>query len=201
MAKVESRETVLDLVKSIVSFDDIEARNQASAMSWIRSGEEIFRIQRPAIPLKHLVAYFVVVDRIKMKFILVDHIKAQRWLPTGGHVEMDEDPADTVRREIQEELHMEAEFIFPKPVFITETVTVGLTPGHVDVSLWYVVAGNSEQDLDYDRNEFNSYRWFSFDEVLNLDLNTLDPHLHRFVKKLQTLSIARGSKPSIPDRI
>lgn len=200
MSTPESRDVVLKIAESIHPLDEIERQHQTNALAWIRSGEEIFRLRKPDFPLKHLVAYFVLVDRIKLRMLLVDHIKAQRWLPTGGHVDMDEDPADTVRREIQEELRVKAAFIFPQPVFITETVTVGLTPGHVDVSLWYVVAGDSEQNLDFDTNEFNGYRWFSFEEVLNLDINTLDPHLHRFVKKLQTLSIARGGIPSIPDR-
>ena len=187
MSRIESREAVLELVKAIEPFDTIEERDQANAVKWIQSGEEIFRIQKPDIPPKHLVAYFVVVDRIKMKLILVDHIKAQRWLPTGGHVDMDEHPTITVSRETREELNMEATFLFRDPVFVTETVTVGLTAGHRDVSLWYVVAGDVDTPIDFDRNEFKEYRWFTFEEVLALDINTLDPHMHRFVKKLQLM--------------
>lgn len=187
MSTIESREAVLGLVNSIVPCDAIEDRDQAATVAWIQSGAEIFRIQKPDIPPKHLVAYFVVIDRVRMKLILVDHIKAQRWLPTGGHVDIDEHPAITVSREIKEELDMEAHFIFQDPIFVTETVTVGLTAGHRDVSLWYVVAGDVDKPINFDRNEFKDYRWFTFDEVLALEINTLDPHMHRFVKKLQLM--------------
>lgn len=185
MSSLEAREAVLELVQAIVPFDRIEANDKAAASAWIKSGAEIFRIQKPDIPLKHLVAYFVVFDRLKMKLLLVDHIKAQRWLPTGGHVDMNENPKDTVSREMQEELKLPAHFTFSEPLFITETVTVGLTAGHRDVSLWYVVDGNADQVIDFDSNEFKSYRWFTFEEVWAIDIHTLDPHMHRFVQKLQ----------------
>jgi 8-oxo-dGTP pyrophosphatase MutT (NUDIX family) len=38
------------------------------------------------------------------RILLVDHVNAGLWLPPGGHVEVDEDPGLTARREIQEEL-------------------------------------------------------------------------------------------------
>ncbi len=183
MPMTADRKFVLQEVEAIDPFDSLEVSHQADVISWIQSGTEIYRIQKPAVPLKHLVAYFIVVDRTKMKLLLVDHIKAQLWLPTGGHVEPHENPRDTVRREIQEELHMEAEFITDEPVFVTETTTVGLTPGHIDVSLWYVVSGDSKKEIDFDRNEFKACRWFSYEEILNEAISKLDPHMHRFVRK------------------
>jgi hypothetical protein len=49
--------------------------------------------------------------------------------------------------------------------------------------LWYVLKGNSEIPLQYDPGEFNGYKWFGYDEVLDMPIEKLDPHLHRFVKK------------------
>jgi hypothetical protein len=31
----------------------------------------------------------------------------------------------------------------------------------------------------------NDYKWFGFEEVLSTDITQFDPHLHRFVNKLQ----------------
>ncbi len=188
MPMTADREFVLQEVEAIHPFDSLEASHQSDVISWIQSGSEIYRIQKPDVPLKHLVAYFIVVDRIKMKLLLVDHIKAQLWLPTGGHVEPHENPRDTVRREIQEELHMEAVFISDEPVMVTKTTTVGLTPGHLDVSLWYVVSGDSEKEIEFDRNEFKACRWFGCEEVLNMTIDELDPHMHRFVRKWLNIS-------------
>ncbi|MDP3935606.1 MAG: NUDIX hydrolase [Alphaproteobacteria bacterium] len=78
----------------------------------------------------------------------------------GGHVEIDEDPKETVKRECVEALNCEAEFYFKDPIFITSTATVGLTAGHTDVSLWY-----DQEHYEFDRGEFNDIRWFGLDEI------------------------------------
>jgi 8-oxo-dGTP diphosphatase len=57
---------------------------------------------------------------------------------TGGHLEVEEHPIDAVKREIREELNIEAKFLIDHPLFLTVTVTVGLTSGHRDVSLWCI---------------------------------------------------------------
>src|SRR6185295_14509627 len=124
------RNNIKQLIQSIVPFDEREGEDINSTIAWIDSGLEIFRIQKPDIPPKHLVSYFVLFDYHKEKIMLVDHIKAGLWLPAGGHVEKNEHPNTTVEREIQEELNMEASYFKKEPFFITQTVTVGKTAGH-----------------------------------------------------------------------
>jgi 8-oxo-dGTP pyrophosphatase MutT (NUDIX family) len=125
----------------------------------------------------------VVVDPRQRKVLLVDHILAGLWLPSGGHVEPDEDPAETVRREIGEELQAEARFLVDAPLFITVTDTVGSTSGHTDVSLWYLLQGDCSAELAYDRGEFHSIAWFPLED---LPLERTDPHLARFAAKLRS---------------
>ncbi|MEL6551475.1 MAG: NUDIX hydrolase [Pseudomonadota bacterium] len=124
-------------------------------------------------------SYFLLVDGEYI--LLVDHIKAGLWLPSGGHVEPGEHPRQTVRREIIEELGIEADFMFPGPLFITATTTVGSTPGHVDVSLWYVVKGDRQAQLNLDKREFIQVRWFHRQQAPH---NRCEPELERFLKKL-----------------
>src|SRR5688572_27558461 len=93
------RSLIQNEVEHITPYDDLEAGHIADAQAWINSGADLFRIQKPDIPPKHLVSYFVLIDRVHRSILLVDHIKAQLWLPTGGHVELNEDPKDTVVRE------------------------------------------------------------------------------------------------------
>ena len=178
------REIVRMMVEDIKPYDSVESEHKKNSLNWIDGDEEIFRLEKPATPPKHLVSYFVLVDLKKGKLMLVDHIKAELWLPSGGHVEKDEHPKVTVQREIKEELMIDADLVFEEPIFLTETVTVGKTAGHTDVSLWYVVKANSEQTLEYDAKEFNGYKWFSYQEILNMPISELDPHMHRFTKKL-----------------
>ena len=58
---------------------------------------------------RHFVAsgYIVKDDRI----LLVNHKKHGMWLPVGGHMEGDETPDQTVKREVKEETGLDVEII------------------------------------------------------------------------------------------
>jgi 8-oxo-dGTP pyrophosphatase MutT (NUDIX family) len=114
--------------------------------------------------------------------LLVDHKKALLWLPSGGHLEIDEDPTTTAQRECLEELGVRADFWAPDPLFITSAVTVGLTAGHTDVCLWYVLKGDSQNIYQFDKVEFNEGRWFRLDDI---PYEKSDPHMRRFIEKLK----------------
>jgi 8-oxo-dGTP diphosphatase len=177
---------VYQLVQGITPHDQSEDEHIQDALKWLKSGLPIYRIQKPDKPPKHLVSYFVLIDPEHRSLLLCDHIKAQLWLPSGGHVDIDEDPKDTVLREMQEELGQSATFLRSndKPFFVTVTETVGLTPGHIDVSLWYLVRGSIHDHIDFDRREFNDVAWFSFKEIQDSSPVIFDPHMQRFTQKL-----------------
>ena len=113
--------------------------------------------------------------------LLVDHINAELWLPTGGHVEPGEHPRTTAIREAKEELAINGEFHHDGPLFLTITETVGKTAGHTDVSIWYSLRGDRSNELVVDQSEFHSVRWFHKDEV---PLDRADQHMERFLSKL-----------------
>ena len=182
------RDEILDEVKNIEPVDETERLHIDDVLSWIQSPSDIFRIAKPDNPPKHLVSYFVVYDPRVQKLMLIDHVKANMWLPSGGHVEIDEHPREAVRREAMEELELVADFrvIGEEPAFITVTETRG--PGtHTDVSFWYVIVGDSTAELNYDKREMRGLKWLSFDEVLAMDDQLLDPHMKRFVRKFSRM--------------
>lgn len=169
-------------IEKIVPFDIVEKEHLDDTKAWLDAGVEVCRIEKPATPPKHLVSYFVIVDDDYV--LLVDHKNANLWLPSGGHVEPGEHPKETVVREAKEELQISADFISDHPIFITCTETVGLTAGHTDVSLWYVLRGNREEQLEYDQEEFNGIKWFQFDQI---PFEKSDPHMSRFINKLSLI--------------
>lgn len=183
-SNLELRNKIKNLIQGINPLDSTEQEHIVEALQWIDSGREIFRLKKPDVPNKHLVSYFCLYDTTENKILLVDHKKAQLWLPTGGHVDKDEHPTEAARRECLEELELKADFLFDDPIFITSRVTVGLTAGHTDISLWYVLKGNTNQNLNFDEKEFESINWFSFDEI---PYQKSDPNLKRFINKLEEL--------------
>lgn len=176
----EMRAQIRKELTAIVPLDATESAHLSDALAWVDSGAELCRVAKPATPPKHLVSYIGVVDA--QWILLVDHKNARLWLPAGGHVEIGEHPRTAVSRELEEELGISTAHIIDIPLMVTCTMTVGLTPGHTDVSLWYVVYANRSQPIKFDENEFHDVRWFAFAEA---PLHRSDPHLGRFIKKLQ----------------
>ena len=181
-------------IELIRPFDEIERKHQTDALKWVDSGAELFRLAKPATPPKHLVSYFAVID--EQSILLVDHKNAQLWLPTGGHVEPQEHPRTTVMRELEEELGFSCPHPVQAPIMVTCTPTVGLTPGHIDVSLWYVVLASQTQPLKFDKSEFSDVRWFPFSHV---PLGRTDPHMGRFIAKLKSNFSTAKTSSGKPD--
>jgi 8-oxo-dGTP diphosphatase len=178
------RDEIASLIGAIDPHDPLEAQQRVFALRWIGSGAPLFRTHKPATPEPHLVAYFPLIDAVAGKILLVEHRNAGLWLPAGGHVEPDEHPRATVEREVREELDIEADFVAAEPFFITVTKTSGSTARHTDVSLWYVLSGDTSTELRFDAGEFFSVRWFAPDEIPH---DRAEPHLRRFLSKLSAL--------------
>lgn len=132
---------VHELVYAIRPHDDLEAEHRRDVLHWLAATDDVFRRVKPATPPRHLVAYVVPVDDRDGSCLLGAHRNAGLWLPPGGHVEPDEHPVATARREAAEEL-AEARWWTPAEVraepadrfdphllrFLTKTATSSARP-------------------------------------------------------------------------
>jgi 8-oxo-dGTP pyrophosphatase MutT (NUDIX family) len=113
-------------------------------------------------------------------------------------VEQGENPLETARRELHEELGRNAAMVTSVadvPLFLTVVQTRGAGQ-HTDVSLWYVVAGDEKMWIDADPREFRGYRWRSLEEIKSADISQMDPETHRFIHKLEVrMSWTRATAP------
>jgi 8-oxo-dGTP diphosphatase len=173
---------VRDVVSRMVPGDAVEAEHRLDTLAWLDATDDVFRRVKPATPPRHLVSYVVPMDPTDGSVLLVDHVNAGLWLPPGGHVEPDEHPADTARREAHEELGIDA--TPADPAFLTVTRTVGIDAGHTDVSLWYVISCRRDQPIVPDAHEFREVRWWSPVDLAAVDPTRLDPHFPRFLTKV-----------------
>jgi 8-oxo-dGTP diphosphatase len=185
---VSIRNEIHSLINSLSPFDEKEQEHITFTKNWIESGAEIFRTKKPATPDPHLVAYFLVIDPSTNQVLLTDHKKAGLWLPAGGHIEPNEHPKETVKREILEELGIKAHFMIENPIFLTITKTVGQTAGHTDISLWYILKGSSSASYAFNTKEFVQIRWFS---PVEIPYNQSDPHMKRCMKKLSSTNVLK----------
>lgn len=182
------RQAIYKIIDEIKPFDALEEEHKRETLHWLKSDAPIFRENGVDYPNPHLVSYFLLYDEDTSHVLLVDHKKAKLWLPSGGHVEIDENPKVTVCRECVEELGVQADFWRDQPIFITRTPTTDVATRHLDVSLWYVLRGHQDDVYDFDRDEFKTIAWFSFE---NIPYERTDRHMARFIEKLRHLRCSR----------
>jgi 8-oxo-dGTP pyrophosphatase MutT (NUDIX family) len=76
------------------------------------------------------VAVFVV-DRDKV--LLVHHRRLGKWLPLGGHVELDEDPEQAAHREVMEESGLAVELLGERPPTTEPGTRALIAPRFLDI--------------------------------------------------------------------
>ncbi|HEY1717151.1 MAG TPA: NUDIX domain-containing protein [Verrucomicrobiae bacterium] len=76
------------------------------------------------------VAIFVVHDG---KILLVHHRKLDKWLPLGGHIELDEDPEQAALREAKEESGLDVELLGERPPTTSPGTRALIAPRFLDI--------------------------------------------------------------------
>ena len=128
------------------------------------------------------VSIFVV---YKDKVLLVHHPRYQKWLNVGGHVELDEDPEQTIYREVAEETGLKVRLLTDKPAYEDSTVKALPTPNYMDSHeanaphrhiglVYFCVAENNNAQLS---DEHLDMRWLS-----DADLDAPEYHLSESLK-------------------
>jgi 8-oxo-dGTP pyrophosphatase MutT (NUDIX family) len=76
------------------------------------------------------VAVFIVENG---RVLLVHHRKLNKWLPIGGHIELDEDPEQAALREAQEESGFEVELVGERPPTTEQGTRALIGPRFLDI--------------------------------------------------------------------
>src|SRR5258708_30919425 len=142
------------------------------------------------------VAIFVVRDH---KILLIHHRKLDKWLPLGGHIELDEDPEIAAIREAKEESGLDVELLGERPP-TTEPVTRALiaprfldihrithTHEHIGMIYW---ARPRNGTLTLSPGEHHDIRWCSAQ-----DLDQLNPPISAPIRWYCLKAIAEASCP------
>lgn len=114
-------------------------------------------------------AYIVHDNRV----LLVLHKKLKRWLPIGGHVELDEDTDQALFREIQEECGLQVSLMvtkpdvpidprYPmKPLFVPNYMNIHrVSDTHRHITLIFFATSDSG-NATLAESEHDDIRWFS----------------------------------------
>jgi 8-oxo-dGTP pyrophosphatase MutT (NUDIX family) len=138
------------------------------------------------------------------KVLVIHHRKLDRWLPLGGHVELDEDPEQAALREAREESGFEVELLGERPPTTGSGTRALIAPRFLDIHaitdthehigmIYWARPKNGKLTLA--AREHHDIRWCSADE-----LEQLQPPMSAAVKwycrkAIEEISSARGSAP------
>lgn len=113
------------------------------------------------------------------KVLLVNHPRYQKWIPMGGHIELDEDPEEALYREIKEETGLEVEIMSKRPPVISSGTKFLLNPHYLDVheanpphkhiALIYFAKAKSSSAVKSD--EHTEIKWFTEAELIDTKYN------------------------------
>ena len=121
---------------------------------------------------KHFTATAYIIDQGKV--LLLMHPKLKKWLPPGGHIELNETPPECAKREAQEETGLEIELIEQENLWLNfwnassierpylcllENIPAhGDKPAHQHIDMIYLAKPLRGTLLE-------GVRWFSLEEV------------------------------------
>ncbi|MFH1694673.1 MAG: NUDIX domain-containing protein [Patescibacteria group bacterium] len=167
--------TFSDQINSYVDLETVEQKTREDFLELLESGSYI----REEGAKKHFSVYFFPYNPETKQVFIVHHKKAGLWLSPGGHIDSGENPLNTLKREIREELGVK---INPgentKPFFLS-TVKIGNKPEqsgcdkHYDI--WFLIETDGN-DFAVDPREFLETKWVTLDEARELitDPSTLE---------------------------
>jgi 8-oxo-dGTP pyrophosphatase MutT (NUDIX family) len=126
------------------------------------------------------VAIFVVREH---KVLLIHHRKLDKWLPLGGHIELDEDPEQAALREAKEESGFDVELLGERPPTTEPGTRALIAPRFLDI---HRITGTHEHigmiywarpkngTLTLASSEHHDIRWCSTNELDQLQPQVAD---------------------------
>jgi len=116
------------------------------------------------------------------KVLLQFHHKLQKWLPPGGHLELNETPVESAKREVMEETGLEVELILQENIWIDrwnaksierpylclleEIPAYKEVPAHQHIDFIYIARPSTPIE-----NAFESCLWFSLDDLSSFQVD------------------------------
>ena len=130
------------------------------------------------------VAIFIVHDA---KILVIHHRKLGKWLPLGGHIELDEDPEQAALREAKEESGLDVELLGGRPPTTSPGTRALIAPRFLDIhrinethehiGMIYWARPKKSADVKLAAAEHHDIRWCSRE-----DLEKLSPPMSDAVK-------------------
>ncbi len=174
------KQKYLQEVQKLRKFTHVDEKTIDQFIKRIESAKNLTKENNPFV---HFCSFFVPVDKKGEKIYIGHHIKADDWIPPGGHIKIDESPQQTVLREFEEEVNYKVsqESINLFDLSIIPVRKTGSRKCKVHYDFWYIVYV-APINFHFDKGEFHTADWFTFEEALQ---KTKRPSYNAIIRKIK----------------
>lgn len=151
---------------------DIEKNEQrAFVLNHIKNFDDELKPQSVQLD-RHFCVTVYIFNQLKTKTLLLFHRKLNRWIPPGGHVDINELPEEAARREVFEETGLDVNLAAERPSFdgaLLRPDGLQLNPivagKHEHIDFVFQAQVHEEENLTLNELETKGLRWFDIAEV------------------------------------
>lgn len=138
-----------------------------------KEGDPLKEVLGDKIPITRdfVTATFVVNNN---KVLLIHHKYFNKWLPPGGHIDLNEIPTEAAIREVKEETGLDVELLGDEMDEGTASIQIhpkiiqleNIKPGHQHIDLVYFAKPKDKlQKVIFNEHETNDIKWFTAEEL------------------------------------
>lgn len=168
------------LKKEVLKFKNVKKNIVAEFLKKLSSTDKITKELNID---EHICSFFVPVNKRSKSIYLTHHIKADDWIPPGGHIKFGEHPSDTVIREFEEELNhkIEKKQISVFELSIKDVSDNPRSPCKIHYDFWYLI-DVPKINFKFLRKEFYDAYWHPLNEQTYNKIKT--SHYKKIIEKL-----------------
>lgn len=125
---------------------------------------------------RHFCASVFIINPITKKILLVYHKKFNKWVQPGGHIEENETPEETAKREVYEETGLKIELLgerFPREDDFIRPLAIQCNrnlQGDMHIDITYVAVPINNTNAVLNDEESTDIGWFSREELEAIDV-------------------------------
>ncbi len=188
MAYTQSKQQLKQEIKTAIEISKSKPRIKNAFQERLQQG----RFVREENVSSHFCVFFAGYDSKANKVFMGHHIKADRWIFNGGHIDQEELLEQAVKREMQEEWGSEiGPYCLTGPDLLSVTIIENKNfscKKHFDI--WYFLDLDEKQfkpDPDLLKAEFHDWKWLDLAaarEIINQDDQVMQQSLDYIEKRL-----------------
>ena len=177
-------ERLLAELHAYLPSDEVENRHRTEMVNLLTFGPAAF--SRSHFAPGHFTASCYVLDD-SGRMLLHHHRRLNRWLQMGGHVEVDEAPAEAALREGAEESGLSDLALLENAIVDLDIHPIPAAkgePDHHHFDVRYVARTAAPERIAIDRAESNELAWVTLDRAAEL---MPGPESQRVIRKIESL--------------